>query len=57
MHSGMAFGVIYFRESAFAKVDEFLLEHSALGEKARACGTSDVMAGVLVVYTKMDSIL
>lgn len=41
------------RETAFAKVDELLLEHSALGEKAKVCGTSDVMAGVLVVYTKV----
>lgn len=41
------------REAAFAKVDEFLLEHSALGDKAKACGTSDIVAGVLVVYTKV----
>ncbi|KAJ3199261.1 hypothetical protein HK099_003245, partial [Clydaea vesicula] len=40
------------REAAFTKVDELLLEHSVLGEKAKAIGTSDIMAGVLVVYTK-----
>lgn len=41
------------RETAFNKVEELLLEFSGLGEKAKSCGTTDIMAGVLVVYTKV----
>ncbi|KAJ3299398.1 hypothetical protein HK104_009099 [Borealophlyctis nickersoniae] len=45
------------REAAFQKVDELLQEHAALTDKAKAAGTTEIMAGVLQVYTKMDSIL
>ncbi|RKO85526.1 Golgi phospho protein 3-domain-containing protein [Blyttiomyces helicus] len=45
------------REAAFQKVDEILQEHAALTEKAKAVGTTEIMAGVLSVYTKMDSLL
>lgn len=41
------------RDACFAKVDEFLLEHSNLGDRAKNMGTTEIMAGVLVVYTKV----
>ncbi|KAJ3343648.1 hypothetical protein HDU93_007529 [Gonapodya sp. JEL0774] len=45
------------REAAFAKVDEMLQEHSQWTEKSKAAGVTEVMAGVLNVFTKMDSLL
>ncbi|TPX53721.1 hypothetical protein PhCBS80983_g06208 [Powellomyces hirtus] len=45
------------REACFQKVDEMLQEHAALTQKAISAGTTEVMAGVLSVYTKMDNIL
>ncbi|KAI8842788.1 Golgi phosphoprotein 3-domain-containing protein [Chytriomyces cf. hyalinus JEL632] len=45
------------REQAFTKVDEMLQAWASMGEKAKAGGCDDVMAGVLSVYTKMDSLL
>ncbi|KAL2919647.1 hypothetical protein HK105_200561 [Polyrhizophydium stewartii] len=45
------------REAAFQKVDDLLQEHASLSEKSKASGTTEVMAGVLSVYSKMDSIL
>ncbi|KAI8621533.1 Golgi phosphoprotein 3-domain-containing protein [Chytriomyces sp. MP71] len=45
------------REQAFTKVDEMLQTWASMGEKAKAAGCDDVMAGVLSVYTKMDSLL
>ncbi|KAJ3383520.1 hypothetical protein HDU84_003571 [Entophlyctis sp. JEL0112] len=45
------------REQAFARVDELLQTWAALGDKAKQAGCDDVMAGVLGVYTKMDSLL
>ncbi|KAJ3119846.1 hypothetical protein HK098_005103 [Nowakowskiella sp. JEL0407] len=44
------------RETAFQKVDEILQEHAALTEKAKSLGTTEVVAGVFSVFTKMDSI-
>ncbi|KAJ3305704.1 hypothetical protein HDV03_001112 [Kappamyces sp. JEL0829] len=45
------------KEQAFTKVDEMLKSHASLSDKARSIGTTEVMAGVLSVYSKMDSIL
>ncbi|KAI8818434.1 Golgi phosphoprotein 3-domain-containing protein [Fimicolochytrium jonesii] len=45
------------RESCFQKVDEMLQEHASLTQKAISGGTTEVMAGVFSVYTKMDNIL
>ncbi|KAJ3179559.1 hypothetical protein HDU87_002765 [Geranomyces variabilis] len=45
------------REACFQRVDEMLQEHAALTQKALSGGTTEVMAGVLSVYTKMDNIL
>ncbi|KAI8812933.1 Golgi phosphoprotein 3-domain-containing protein [Cladochytrium replicatum] len=45
------------REAAFSKVDELLQEHSMLTDRVKAQGTTEVMAGVLTVFTKMDSII
>ncbi|KAJ3207285.1 hypothetical protein HDU82_003905 [Entophlyctis luteolus] len=45
------------REQAFARVDEMLQTWATMGEKAKQAGCDDVMAGVLGVYTKMDSLL
>ncbi|KAI8806714.1 Golgi phosphoprotein 3-domain-containing protein [Cladochytrium replicatum] len=45
------------REAAFAKVDELLQEHSMLTDRVKAQGTTEIMAGVLTVFTKMDSII
>ncbi|KND03599.1 uncharacterized protein SPPG_01074 [Spizellomyces punctatus DAOM BR117] len=45
------------REACFQKVDEMLQEHAGLTQKALSAGTTEVIAGVLSVYTKMDSIL
>ncbi|KAJ3082699.1 hypothetical protein HK102_001504 [Quaeritorhiza haematococci] len=44
------------REAAFQKVDELLQEHSTLTDKAKASGTTEIMAGVLTVYTKVRRI-
>ncbi|TPX40834.1 hypothetical protein SeLEV6574_g06391 [Synchytrium endobioticum] len=45
------------RDAAFAKVDEFLQEGAVLTDRAKSWGITEIMAGVLSVYTKMDSIL
>ncbi|KAJ3076947.1 hypothetical protein HDU98_010222 [Podochytrium sp. JEL0797] len=45
------------REQAFTRVDEMLQGWAGMNEKAKAGGCDDVMAGVLSVYTKMDSLL
>ncbi|KAI8898090.1 Golgi phosphoprotein 3-domain-containing protein [Globomyces pollinis-pini] len=45
------------REQAFLKVDEYLKQHADLTEKSKSIGTTEVMAGVFMVYSKMDSIL
>ncbi|ORY44066.1 GPP34-domain-containing protein [Rhizoclosmatium globosum] len=45
------------REQAFTKVDEMLQNWASMGDKAKAGGVDDVMAGVLSVYTKMDALL
>jgi len=45
------------REAAFQKVDEMLQEHSQYTEKSKSQGVTEVMAGVLSVFTKMDSII
>ncbi|RKO96000.1 Golgi phospho protein 3, partial [Caulochytrium protostelioides] len=45
------------REAAFTRVDELLQEYANLSDRARASGATEIMAGVLAVYTKMDSIL
>ncbi|KAJ3211124.1 hypothetical protein HDU82_000917 [Entophlyctis luteolus] len=45
------------REQAFARVDEMLQTWAVLSDKAKQAGCDDVMAGVLGVYTKMDSLL
>ncbi|KAI9188631.1 Golgi phosphoprotein 3 [Polychytrium aggregatum] len=45
------------REVAYEKVDEIILEHASLTDKAKSMGTTEIMAGVLSVYQKMDSIL
>ncbi|KAI8853548.1 Golgi phosphoprotein 3-domain-containing protein [Chytridium lagenaria] len=45
------------REAAFLRVDELLQEFAGHTEKARGMGCTEIMAGVLSVYTKMDSLL
>ncbi|KAI9349140.1 Golgi phosphoprotein 3-domain-containing protein [Obelidium mucronatum] len=43
----------HMREQAFTKVDEMLQNWASMGDKAKAGGCDDVMAGVLSVYTKL----
>lgn len=45
------------KEAAFQKVDELLQENALWSDKAKAMGTTEVIAGVYSVYTKMESIL
>lgn len=45
------------KEAAFQKVDELLHENAAWTDKAKAMGTTEVVAAVFSVYSKMDSIL
>ncbi|KAI9011039.1 Golgi phosphoprotein 3 [Gaertneriomyces semiglobifer] len=45
------------REACFRKADEMLQEYASMSAKAQQGGCTEVMAGVLSVYTKMDSIL
>ncbi|KAJ3218965.1 hypothetical protein HDU67_003329 [Dinochytrium kinnereticum] len=44
------------RETAFLRVDELLQEFAAYSEKARGMGATEIMAGVLSVYTKVSVI-
>ncbi|KAJ3112265.1 hypothetical protein HDU96_004745 [Phlyctochytrium bullatum] len=41
------------RETAFQRVDELLQEYAAYTEKAKSGGATEIMAGVLSVYTKV----
>ncbi|OUM64602.1 hypothetical protein PIROE2DRAFT_42397 [Piromyces sp. E2] len=45
------------KEAAYQKVDELLQENALWTDKAKSMGTTEVMAGVYSVYTRMESIL
>jgi len=45
------------KESAYQKVDELLQENALWTDKAKSMGTTEVMAAVYSVYTRMESIL
>eukprot|EP00833_Pecoramyces_ruminatium_P014108 jgi/Orpsp1_1/1188140/evm.model.d7180000062783.1 len=45
------------KEAAYQKVDELLQENALWTDKAKSMGTTEVMAAVYSVYTRMESIL
>ncbi|KAG4084041.1 Golgi phosphoprotein 3 [Neocallimastix lanati (nom. inval.)] len=45
------------KETAYQKVDELLQENALWTDKAKSMGTTEIMAAVYSVYTRMESIL
>jgi len=45
------------KEAAYQKVDELLQENASWSDRAKSMGTTEVMAAVYSVYTRMESIL
>lgn len=45
------------REQCYRKVDDLMQEFAAMTERAKAVGGTEIMAGVLNVYLRMDSII